>query len=116
LTPEQYRAFRSGRDFEFSGKPWAEGGYPNGMGFIASAEEVRGLTTVAGYREGLKLDYDPKFVLEFQLRDPASLQNALKAPYPEFVPGGRTGAGLAEWNFPGISSGDIVNPTVRILK
>jgi hypothetical protein len=86
------------------------------MGFIGSAEEVRGLTTVQGYREGLKLNYDPKFVLEFQLADPAGLQNVIRAPYPEFVPGGKTGAGFGEWNYPGISSGDIVNGKVRVLK
>jgi len=116
LTAEQYRAFRSGREFNFGGKPWPEGGYPDGMGFIGSAEEARGLTTVAGYREALKLDYNPKYVLEFQLRDTASLQNAIRAPYAEFVPGGRTGAGFNEWNFPGISSNDIINPNVRVLE
>lgn len=115
LTAEQYRAFKSGREFNFAGKAWPEGGYPNGMGFIGAAEEARGLATVSSYRQGLKLDYDPKYVLEFQLRDPAGLQNAIKAPYEEFVPGGKTGAGLKEWNFPGISSDDISNSTVRVL-
>jgi hypothetical protein len=114
LTPEQYRAFKAGRDFEFGGRPVE--GFPQGMGFIGSAEEARSLTTVSGYREALKLDYDPKFVMEFQLRDPAGLQNALYAPYPEFVPGGKTGAGFLEWNYPGINSSQIVNPYVRVLK
>ena len=114
LTPKQYRDFQAGLDFEFGGK--AVEGYPDGMGFIASAEEARSLTTVSGYREALKLDYDPKFVMEFQLRDPAGLQNVLYAPYPEFVVGGRSGAGFLEWNYPGISSSQIVNPYVRILK
>ncbi|MBQ0929753.1 LysM peptidoglycan-binding domain-containing protein [Ideonella alba] len=114
LTREQYLDLQAGRSFSFGGKP-AEG-YPSGMGFIGSAEEVRGLTTVQGYREGLKLSYDPKYVLEFQLSDPASLQNVIRAPYQEFVPGGKTGAGFSEWNYPGISSSDIVNGKVRVLK
>jgi hypothetical protein len=66
------------------------------MGFISSAEETRGLTSVSGYRDALQLGYEPKYVLEFQLRDPAGLQNVLRAPYPEFVPGGKTGAGFKE--------------------
>lgn len=116
LTAEQYRAYKAGREFNFAGKAWPEGGYPNGMGFVGAAEDARRLTTVSGYREGLKLGYDPKYVIEFQLRDLAGLQNAVRAPYAEFVPGGRTGAGLREWNLPGISSNDIINSTVRVLK
>jgi hypothetical protein len=114
LTREQYRDFQSGRPFSFGGKPGE--GYPSGMGFIGSAEEVRGLTTVQGYRDGLKLSYDPKYVLEFQLANPAGLQNVIRAPYAEFVPGGKTGAGFSEWNYPGISSSVIVNGKVRVLK
>ena len=114
LTPEQYRAFRSGRDFDFGGRP--VDGYPGGMGFIGSAEEVRLLTTARSYREALRLDYEPRIVMEFQLRDPTGLQNVLRAPYAEFVPGGKTGAGFSEWNLPGISSRDIVNPRVRVLE
>ena len=86
------------------------------MGFIGSAEEASGLTTVSIYRESLQLEYDPKFVLEFQLGNPSGLQNVLSAPYAEFVYGGKTGAGYSEWNYPGISSNDIVNPKVRVLK
>ena len=91
-------------------------GFPEGMGFIGSAEEARSLTTVGEYREALKLDYDPKYVLEFQLRDPAGLQNVIDAPYAEFVRGGKTGAGFSEWNYPGIRSQQILNPYVRVLK
>lgn len=86
------------------------------MGFVGAAEDARGLMTASAYREGLKLDYSPKYVLEFQFRDPTELQNAIRAPYAEFVPGGKTGAGLREWNFPGISSNDIINSSVRVLK
>jgi len=114
LNPEQYRAFSAGREFSFGGK--GVEGYPNGMGFIGSAEEASGLTTVQGYREGMKLGYDPKYVLEFQLRDPTGLQNVLEAPYAEFKYGGQTGYGFREWNYPGITSSDIVNPRVRVLK
>ena len=114
LRVEEYRAFTSGREFGFGGK--GVEGYPNGMGFIGSAEEARGLTTVNGYRQGLQLSYNPQFVLEFQLRDPARLQNVIVAPYAEFVKGGKTGAGFAEFNYPGIGSNDIVNPRVRSLK
>jgi hypothetical protein len=67
--------------------------------------------------ESLKISYDPKYVLEFQLSDPTRLQNVIRAPsYPEFIPGGKTGAGFSEWNYPGISSSDIVNGKVRVLK
>jgi hypothetical protein len=114
LTPEQYRNFQAGREFSFGGLP--VDGYPNGMGFIGSAEEVRGITTVSGYRDALQLSYDPKYVMEFQLKDYSGLQNVIKAPYAEFVPGGRTGAGYLEYNLPGISSRDIINGQVRVLK
>ena len=86
------------------------------MGFLGSAEEVRGISTAAGYKDALKLNYEPNYIMEFQLRDPVGLQNVLKAPYPEFVLGGKTGAGFLEWNYPGITSNNIVNPTVRVLK
>jgi hypothetical protein len=114
LTREQYRDLQAGRSFDFGGKPTEH--YPAGMGFIGSAEEVRGLSTVQGYREGLKLNYDPKYVLEFQLSNPSGLQNVIRAPYAEFVPGGKTGAGFSEWNYPGINSNNIVNAKVRVLK
>ncbi len=114
ITREQYLDLKAGREFSFGGKPVE--GYPNGMGFIGSAEEVRGINTAAGYKDALNLNYGPKYIMEFQLRDPAGLQNVLKAPYPEFVPGGKTGAGFLEWNYLGITSNSIVNPTVRVLK
>jgi hypothetical protein len=114
ITREQYLEFRAGRAFEFGGKQ--VDGYPNGMGFVGSAEEIRTIGTAAGLKDALRLSYEPRYVLEFQLRDPAGLQNVLRAPYAEFVPGGRSGAGFLEWNYPGISSRDIVNPRVRPLK
>lgn len=116
LTPQQYRDWSSGREFDFAGGKFPDYGYPDGMGFIGAAEEVRHIDTVAGYKEALKLDYDPKIVMEFQLKDPSRLQNALDAPFQEFVRGGRTGAGSLEWNYPGISTSDITNATVRKLK
>ena len=74
------------------------------------------INTVVGYKDALKLSYDPKYVMEFQLKDPMGLQNVLKAPYAEFVPGGKTGAGFSEWNYPGITINNTINPTVRGLK
>jgi hypothetical protein len=116
LTPQQYRLFKAGRDFDFAGGKFPTQGYPNGMGFIGSAEEVRHIDTVSGYREALKLDYNPKILMEFQLKDPARLQNVLNAPFDEFVRGGKTGAGFLEWNYPGIKRSEIINPTIRVLK
>src|SRR5690606_11404292 len=116
LTPQQYRDFKADRDFDFAGGKFPDDGFPNGMGFIGSAEEVRHIDTVAGYREALKLDYDPKIIMEFQLKDPGRLQNVLDAPFEEFVRGGKTGAGYLEWNYPGINSTDVINSTVRELK
>jgi LysM domain len=114
ITRDQYLDLRAGREFSFAGK--ATNDFPSGMGFIGSAEEVRGITTRLGYKSALKLDYEPRFLLEFQLKDLGGLQNALRAPYSEFVPGGKTGAGYAEWNLPGISTGNLVNPKLRVLK
>lgn len=114
LTPRQYRDLRAGRNFNFGGKP--SEAYPGGMGFIGSAEEVRGIETALGYKEALKLNYDPKYLLEFQLKDLDGLQNVLDAPYDEFIPGGLSGAGFHEFNYPGIEFTDIVNPQVRVLK
>ncbi len=116
LTPQQYRDFKAGRDFDFAGGKFPDEGYPDGMGFIGSAEEVRHIDTTAGYREALKLDYDPKIIMEFQLKDPSNLQNVLNAPFDEFVRGGKTGSGYLEWNYPGINSSDIINSTIRELK
>lgn len=115
LSREQYLDLKAGRFVNFAGKPVEE--YPGGMGFISSAGEARAFSTVKDYREGLKLAYDPsKYVLEFQLRDTAELQNVLKAPYPEFVPGGKTGAGFKKLNYPGLNNNDIINWRVRSLK
>ncbi|HNB42211.1 MAG TPA: hypothetical protein PLG52_11975, partial [Anaerolineales bacterium] len=114
LSPQQYRDIASGRQISFSGKPTEA--YPEGMGFIGAAEEVRFIKSGEEYRKALKLDYTPTFLLEFQLADPAGLQNVLSAPYNEFVRGGLTGAGFREWNLPGISSTHIINPKPIILK
>ena len=114
LTRDQYVRFNEGRQFNFGGA--ASAGYPGGMGFMGAAEDVRGITTGAAYRNALKLDYTPRYALEFQLRDPAGLQNVLTAPYKEFVYGGKTAAGFKEWNYPGLNSNDIVNPRVRTFK
>jgi hypothetical protein len=131
LTPQQYRAWKAGEDFNFGGQSigpyspldsnlkslgYVDSGYSSGMGFIGSAEEVRHIDTIAGYREALKLDYNPEMVMEFQLKDPSLLQNVLQAPYAEFVRGGQTGAKFLEWNYPGIKFSDTVNTTVRQLK
>jgi hypothetical protein len=93
-------------------------GYPGGQGFIGSAEDTAGLTTKEAYREMYKLEPKqvPEFILDFQLKDPGGLQNVLYAPYKAFERGGRTGAGFAEFNYPGITSNDIVNPVLRRLK
>ena len=98
----------------FGGKP--VDGYPGGMGFLGSAEEVRSIKTGADYAKSLDLTYQPKYLLEFQPNDPASLQNVLKAPYMEFVRGGRTASGYLEWNYPGINSNNIVNWRLRGLQ
>ena len=114
LRIDEYRALKAGRDFNFGGA--SVDGYQNGMGFIGSAAEVRSINTVTGYREALQLGYNPNYVMEFQLRDPVGLQNVIKAPYIEFVPDGKTGAGFSEWNYPAINSTNIINPRVRVLK
>lgn len=89
-------------------------GYPNGMGFLSSAEEVSSLQTATDYASKLDLDYEPQYLLEFQLSDPAGLQNVLEAPeYPKFVPGGKSASGYLEWNYPGIDSSKIVNWRLR---
>lgn len=116
LTPQQYLDFKAGRQFDFAGGKFPDEGFPDGMGFIGAAEEVRHIDTVSGYREALKLDYDPKIIMEFQLRNPAGLQNVLDAPFEEFIRGGKTGAGFSEWNYLGINSSNTVNPTIRVLR
>ncbi|MCF8069327.1 MAG: DUF6531 domain-containing protein [Desulfobacterales bacterium] len=116
LTPKQYRDLKAGRQFDFAGSSQPDFGYPEGMGFVGSAEEVRHIKTISGYREALKLNYDPKYIMEFQLKDPSKLQNVLDAPWDEFVRGGKSGSGFSEWNYPGINSTDIINPTVRLLE
>lgn len=103
-----------GDQINFGGQP--TDGYPSGMGFISSAEEVSSINTGADYANSLNLTYQPKYILEFQLQDPAGLQNVLEAPYQEFVPGGKTASGYSEWNYPGINSSQIINWRLRTLQ
>ncbi|GAB2590247.1 hypothetical protein ISP15_17820 [Dyella jejuensis] len=103
-----------GDQINFGGKP--VDGYPGGMGFLGSAEEVSSINTGADYANSLDLTYQPKYLLEFQLNDPTGLQNVLEAPYKEFVPGGQTASGYLEWNYPGINSNNIVNWRLRVLQ
>tara|TARA_B100001093_G_scaffold251912_1_gene241195 strand:- start:653 stop:1567 length:915 start_codon:yes stop_codon:yes gene_type:complete len=114
LTREQYFDLKNGNQISFGGS--AVDGYPNGMGFIGSAEEVSNITSGIGYREALKLDYTPQYLLEFELKNTNGLQNVLEAPYDEFVRGGKTGSGYLEWNYPGINSSNITNFNVRLLE
>ena len=103
-----------GDHVSFGGKP--VDGYPGGMGFLGSAEEVGSINTGADYAKSLDLTYQPKYLLELQLNDPTGLQNVLEAPYKEFVPGGRTASGYLEWNYPVINSSNIVNWRLRVLQ
>ncbi|WP_284329887.1 LysM peptidoglycan-binding domain-containing protein, partial [Dyella flagellata] len=114
LNEQDAFSLMQGDQVNFGGKP--VDGYPNGMGFLGSAEEVSSINTGADYAKSLDLTYQPKYLLEFQLNDPAGLQNVLEAPYKEFVPGGRTASGYLEWNYPGINSNNIVNWRLRVLQ
>jgi len=114
LNERQAFELTQGNKVEFGGKP--TDGYPSGMGFVGSAEEVRLITTGAEYASKLDLTYQPKYLLEFQLKDPAGLRNVLDAPYDEFVVGGKTASGNLEWNYPGISSDNIANWNLKELK
>jgi hypothetical protein len=114
LNERQAFNLSQGKTIEFGGMP--TDGYQNGMGFIGSAEEVRNISTGAEYASKLDLTYQPKYLLEFQLKDPAGLRNVLDAPYEEFVRGGKTASGKLEWNYPGINSGDITNWNLRGLE
>lgn len=131
LTQEQYVAMKNGLDVNFGGQPmgayspldenlqslgYVDPGYPNGMGFIGSAEQLTGITTRAGYMDAMKLDYAPKYLLEFQLNDPTGLYNTLHAPYSLFEQGGLTrGTTFSEFNYPQLNSKSIVNPRFREL-
>jgi len=114
LNPKQAYALLQGKDISFGGA--AVDGYPDGMGFLSSAEEVSPLQTADEYASSLDLDYKPQYLLAFQLRDPTGLQNVLEAPYPKFVPGGKSASKYLEWNYPGINSKQIVNWRLRAFK
>lgn len=113
LNERQALGMLDNQPVDFGGMPVE--GYPNGMGFMGSAEEVRSIHTGAEYARSLNLSYQPNYLLEFQLRDPTGLQNVLDAPYSEFVPRGKTRSGYSEWNYPGINSDKIVNGRLRKL-
>jgi hypothetical protein len=131
LTPMQYTAWRNGLDVDFGGAPigsysplnsagryvgFDDTGYPGGMGFVGSAEQLRGVTTQAGYRQATQLNYSPQYLVEFQLRNPTGLQNALYAPYELFERGGLTrGTNFSEFNYPGLRSTDTLNARFREL-
>lgn len=96
---------------------YVDPGYPNGMGFMGSAEQLRGITTRQGYMNATQLDYAPKYLVEFQLKDPSGLYNTLQAPYPLFERGGRTsGTTFSEFNHLNLNSGEILNPIFRELR
>lgn len=111
LTRDQALSLIQGDTVAFGGTAVKD--YPDGMGFLSSAEEVSPLQTATDYASKLDLDYQPQYLLEFQLRDPTGLQNVLEAPYPKFVPGGKSASGYLEWNYPGINSKQIVNWRLR---
>ncbi|MDQ8036766.1 MAG: hemagglutinin repeat-containing protein [Pedobacter sp.] len=127
LRLQEAQDFLAGKPFNFGGRPvepyltkdgFVDAGYPGGQGFLGRAEDSAGITTKVAYKEKYKLepDQNPEFVLDFQLKDPTSLQNVLYAPYEAFERGGMTGAKMPEYNFPGITSNEIVNPVLRRLK
>lgn len=122
---------KNGFDVDFGGQPmgsyspldenlqslgYVDPGHPNGMGFIGSAEQLTGITTRAAYMDAMKLDYAPKYLVEFQLNDPAGLYNTLHAPYPLFEKGGLTRrTTFSEFNYPELNSQNIINPRFREL-
>jgi uncharacterized Zn-binding protein involved in type VI secretion len=113
ITKAQAYKLMDGGKIDFAGRP--VNGYPNGAGFVGNASEQANLTTGADYKNAMNLNYEPDFVLEFQLKDPAKLQNLLTFDDPQFVPGGKTASGYSEYNFPGITSDDIINWKLRSL-
>ena len=127
LRLSEAQDFLSGNPFSFGGKPiepyktvdgFVDPGYPGGQGFMGRAEDTASIITKEAYRDLYKLEPNqvPEFVLDFQLKDSSNLQNVLYTPYKAFERGGKTGAGLPEFNYPGITTNDIVNPTLRKLK
>lgn len=127
LRPSEAQDFIEGKPFVFGGRPieayktkddFIDPGYPAGQGFIGKAEDTSKISTKKAYQELYKLEKNqvPEFVLDFQLKDPGQLQNVLYAPYELFERGGKTGGGLSEYNYPGISSDDLLNPVLRSLE
>jgi type VI secretion system secreted protein VgrG len=114
LRADDAKALKDGDSINFGGRPID--GYSSGAGFIGSASEQSDLVTAAQYKDAMQLNYEPDFILEFQLRETSKLQNLLQFDDPLFVPGGKTGAGYSEYNFPGITSDDIINWRLRPLK
>lgn len=131
LTREQYVAMKNGFDVDFGGMQigayspldenlkslgYVDPGYPNGMGFMGSAEQLRSVKTRSEYMAATQLDYAPRYLIEFQLRDPAGLNNALQAPYALFEKGGLTrGTNFSEFNYQNLNSEEVVNPIFREL-
>lgn len=111
----QIARLQQGLDVSLGGRPFPDQGFPGGYGFLAASEDLTTFKTGAAFENKLQLQSAPLAVLEFQLRDTAGLQNVLSAPYPEFVYGGRTGAGFREFNYPGLNSSEIVNYRIRLL-
>ncbi|MGR2741081.1 DUF6862 domain-containing protein, partial [Billgrantia sp. Q4P2] len=91
-------------------------GFPDGAGFLGSAEELYRFTNARDLQKALDIRYEPDFILEFQLKDTSRLQNLLQFDDPLFRAGGKTLSGQREFNFPGITSDDIVNWRLRALK
>ena len=89
-------------------------GFPQGPGFIGSAAETRLMTTSREYKRRMGLNYEPEYVIEFQLKDPAKVFHIIEHSDPQFVRGGKTAQGFHEWNFEGLTSTDMLN--WRIVK
>ncbi len=89
--------------------------YPDGTGFVSSAEDLRAYGSGKAMKQELDLNYEPEYILEFQIRDSSRLQNILFFDDPLFVGRGRTLHGKPEWNVLGLNSNDLVNWRVRKL-
>jgi len=114
ITRDNARLLRQGETIHFGGRE--VDGFPDGAGFIGSAEELYPFTNAKDLQKALDIRYEPDFILEFQLKDTSRLQNLLEFDDPWFRVGGKTLNGQKEFNFPGISSDDIVNWRLRALK
>jgi len=90
--------------------------YPEGAGFVSAAEDLRVFSTGSQMKRELDLNYEPEFILEFQLKDTSQLQNILYFDDPLFKGKGTTLHGQPEWNYPGITSDNIVNWQIRQIQ